>query len=273
VSDEVTRTSLNQDAILLTGKIALITGGGAGIGRGIAVAFAEFGADVALLDINTEAAEQVAALVRAKGRRAMVITADVTDRDAVRAGIERIMVEFGALDILVNNAGGTRPLSLLDMADKQADRRIDLNLTSLFTISQAAAKAMIAGGRGGAIINIASIEGMRGAPMHSVYAACKAGMVNLNRTAALELGEYGIRVNCIAPDLVMTEAMARFTPEALTPRIQKAACRVFSPRPRRQFRRLRRCGDISRLAHVRLRHRCYHQCRRGHLGIERMDPR
>jgi NAD(P)-dependent dehydrogenase (short-subunit alcohol dehydrogenase family) len=227
VSDEVTRTSLNQDAILLTGKIALITGGGAGIGRGIAVAFAEFGADVALLDINTEAAEQVAALVRAKGRRAMVITADVTDRDAVRTGIERIMAEFGALDILVNNAGGTRPVSLLDMTDKQADRRIDLNLTSLFIASQAAAKAMIAGGRGGAIINIASIEGLRGAPMHSVYAACKAGMVNLTRTAALELAEHGIRVNCIAPDVIFTEAMERFSPEALTPEFKRRHASYF----------------------------------------------
>jgi NAD(P)-dependent dehydrogenase (short-subunit alcohol dehydrogenase family) len=227
MSDDVTLTKLNQDAILLTGKIALITGGGAGIGRGIAVAFAEFGADVALLDINTETAEQVAALVREKGRRAIVITADVTDREAVRAAIDRIVVEFGTLDILVNNAGGTRPLSLLDMTDKQADRRIDLNLTSLFTTSQAAAKAMIAGGRGGAIINIASIEGLRGAPMHSIYAACKAGMVNLTRTAALELAEHGIRVNCIAPDVVMTEAMARFNPDALTPAFKKQHASYF----------------------------------------------
>ena len=227
MSDEVTRTSLTPDAILLSGKVALITGGGAGIGRGIAAAFATFGADVALLDINAEAAETVAALVREKGRRAMVITADVTDRDAVRAGIARIMAEFGALDILVNNAGGTRPLSLLDMTDKQADRRIDLNLTSLFTATQAAAKAMIAGGRGGAIINIASIEGQRGAPLHSVYAACKAGMVNLTRTSALELAEHGIRVNCIAPDCVLTEVMARNSPESLTPAFRKQHASYF----------------------------------------------
>lgn len=227
MSGEVTRTSLTPDAILLTGKVALITGGGAGIGRGIAVAFATFGADVVLLDINAEAAEHVAALVREKGRRAMVIVADVTDRAALRAGIARIMTEFGRLDILVNNAGGTRPLSLLDMTDKQADRRIDLNLTSLFTASQAAAQAMIAGGQGGAIINIASIEGQRGAPMHSVYAACKAGMVNLTRTAALELGELGIRVNCIAPDLVLTEAMARNSPEAQSPAFKKSHAGYF----------------------------------------------
>jgi NAD(P)-dependent dehydrogenase (short-subunit alcohol dehydrogenase family) len=227
MSDDVTRTSLTHGAILLTDQVALITGGGAGIGRGIAVGFAEFGADVVLLDINAEAAEHVASLVRAKGRRAAVIAADVTDRAAVRAGIERIMVEFGRLDILVNNAGGTRPLPLLDMADKQADRRIDLNLTSLFTTTQAAAKAMIAGGRGGAIINIASIEGLRAAPGHSVYAACKAAMVNLTRTAALELGEHGIRVNCIAPDVVLTEAMARNSPEALTVAFKKVHASYF----------------------------------------------
>jgi NAD(P)-dependent dehydrogenase (short-subunit alcohol dehydrogenase family) len=227
MSDEVTYTSLSPEAIRLNGKVALITGGGAGIGRGIAMGFAEFGADVAILDINREAADHVAALVRAKGRRALAIVADVTDRDAMRAGIERIMIEFGRLDILVNNAGGTRPLSLLDMTDKQADRRIDLNLTSLFTATQAAAKAMIAGRRGGAIINIASIEGLRGAPMHSVYAACKAGMVNLTRTAALELAEHGIRVNCIAPDVIFTEAMARNSPEALSPAFKKAHAGYF----------------------------------------------
>jgi NAD(P)-dependent dehydrogenase (short-subunit alcohol dehydrogenase family) len=227
MSDDVTRTSLTPDAILLTGKVALITGGGAGIGRGIAVAFAEFGADVALLDIDAEAVEHVAALVRAKGRRAMTITADVTDREAVRAGIDRIVAEFGALDILVNNAGGTRPLSLLTMSDKQLDRRIALNLTSLFTTTQAAAKAMIAGGRGGAIINIASIEGLRAAPLHAAYAAAKAGMVNLTRTAALELGEHGIRVNGIAPDVVMTEAMARNSPQALTQEFQQTHAAYF----------------------------------------------
>src|ERR1700757_2275094 len=106
---DVTRTTLSPDAVLLTDQVALITGGGAGIGRGIAVAFAAFGADVAILDINAEAAEIVAGLVREKGRRAMVITADVTDRAALRAGIDRIVAEFGRLDILVNNAGGTRP--------------------------------------------------------------------------------------------------------------------------------------------------------------------
>jgi NAD(P)-dependent dehydrogenase (short-subunit alcohol dehydrogenase family) len=226
-SDDVTAMALQPGAILLTGKTALITGGGAGIGRGIALGFAAFGADVAILDINAEAAETVASLVRAKGRRAIAITADVTDRAAVRAGIDRIMAELGRLDILVNNAGGTRPLKLLDMSDKQADRRIDLNLTSLFTTTQAAAQAMIAGGRGGAIINIASIEGLRAAPLHSVYAACKAGMVNLTRTAALELAEHNIRVNCIAPDVVMTEAMARNSPLALSPEFKKTHATYF----------------------------------------------
>lgn len=122
---DITAMALSPDSILLAGKVALVTAGGAGIGRGIALGFAEFGADVAVLDIRPEAAEQVAELVREKGRRAMAITADVTDRDAVRAAVDAVMAQFGALDILVNNAGGTWPVKLLDMTDKQVDRRID----------------------------------------------------------------------------------------------------------------------------------------------------
>lgn len=215
MTDAITRTLLTRDAVLLTDRVALVTGGGAGIGRGIAVALAEFGADVAILDIDAEAAERVAALVRDKGRRALSLTADVSDRDALRAAIAHAAAEFGRLDILVNNAGGTRPIPITAITDRQADRQIGLNLKSLIAATQAAAQAMIAGGAGGAIINVASIEGLRAAPSYAVYAACKAGMLNFTRTAALELAEHGIRVNAIAPDLVPTEGMARFAPGIL----------------------------------------------------------
>lgn len=221
MSEQVTKTSLTPADILLTGQVALITGGGAGIGRGIAMGFAEFGADVALLDVDEAAAEKVAALVRAKGRRALTIKADVTDNAAVRGGIARVGAELGRLDILVNNAGGTRPVPLLEMTDRQVERRIALNLTSLFAATRDAAKLMIAGGQGGSVINITSIEGMRAAPLHSAYAAAKAGMVNFTRSAALELAEHGIRVNCIAPDIVFTEVMEKHTPQALSPEYRK----------------------------------------------------
>ncbi len=212
MGEDLSASRLKRDAILLTAKVALVTGGGGGIGRGIALGLAEFGADVAILDIDGAAAEIVAGLVREKGRRALVIAADVSDRDAVRAGVALCVETLGRLDILVNNAGGTRPIKLLDMTDRQADRQIDLNLKNLVATTQAGASAMVAGGAGGAIINVASIEGFRAAPGYSVYAACKAGMINFTRTIALELSEHGIRINTIAPDLVPTEHMARFAP-------------------------------------------------------------
>lgn len=224
----ISRTVLSRDAILLTGQAAIVTGGGAGIGRGIVMGLAEFGADVAVVDIDAEAAERVCALVREKGRRALAIVADVMDRDAVRAAVERTVAEFGRLDVLVNNAGGTRPIKLVEMTDRQADKQIDLNLKSLVAATQAAAKAMIAGGRGGSIVNVASIEGLRAAPGYSVYAACKAGMTNFTRSIALELGEHGIRVNCIAPDLVPTELMARFAP-AIVSDESRAAQAAYIP--------------------------------------------
>ncbi|HEX7853393.1 MAG TPA: SDR family oxidoreductase [Sphingobium sp.] len=209
---DLNRTTLSRSAILLTGKVAVVTGGGAGIGRGIAIAMAEFGADVAIIDIDGAAAAEIATLIRGKGQRAHVIVVDVTDRDAVRASIASTVETLGRLDILVNNVGGTRPIKLIDITDRQADRQIDLNLKSLVAATQAAARAMIDGGEGGSVINIASIESLRAAPSYSVYAACKAGMVSFTRTVALELAEHGIRVNAIAPDLVPTAHMATFAP-------------------------------------------------------------
>jgi NAD(P)-dependent dehydrogenase (short-subunit alcohol dehydrogenase family) len=236
MSDALSRTALTRDAIMLTDRIAVVTGSGAGIGRGIAIGLAEFGADVAIVDIDTAAAETVADLVRAKGRRALAITADMMDRDAARDAIAKVVEELGTVDILVNNVGGTRPIKLIDMTDRQADRQIDLNLKSLVATTQAAAKAMIAGGKGGAIINVASIEGLRAAPHYAVYAACKAGMLNFTRTVALELSEHGIRVNAIAPDLVPTELMARFAPGLLS-EDGKAAQARYIP--------LRRAGNLD----------------------------
>ncbi|CAN7542557.1 glucose 1-dehydrogenase [Phenylobacterium sp. LjRoot219] len=227
MDQDLSRTSLSRDAILLTGQVALVTGGGGGIGRGIALGLAEFGADVAIVDIDGEAAERVAALVREKGRQALVIVADVMDRDAARGAVATALEGLGAVDILVNNAGGTRPIKLVDMTDRQIDRQIDLNLKGLVAITQAAAKAMIARGAGGSIINIASIEGLRAAPTYSVYAACKAGMLNFTRTLALELGEHAIRVNAIAPDLVPTETMARFAPGIVSPEGRAAQARYI----------------------------------------------
>ena len=215
MTDDIARTRLGRDAVLLTDQVAIVTGGGGGIGRGIAIGLAEFDADVAIVDIDDAASQTVADLIRAKGRRAITINANVMDRDAIRAAVDRTVSELGRLDICVNNAGGTRPIRLLDMTDAQADKQIAINLENLVATTQAAARAMVAGGRGGSIINVASIEGMRAAPGYSVYAACKAGMINFTRTAALELGEHGIRVNGIAPDLVPTELMAKFAPAIL----------------------------------------------------------
>ena len=149
MTQSLSHTALSRDAISLGGKVALVTGGGSGIGRGIAIGMAEFGADVAIIDIDADAASEAASRILEKGRRAHVIIADVMDRDAVRSAIAGAVVALGQIDILVNNAGGTRPIKLVDMTDKQADRQIDLNLKSLIATTQAAARAMIAGGRGG----------------------------------------------------------------------------------------------------------------------------
>lgn len=192
------------DRARLDGQAAFVTGGGGGIGRAIALRLAEAGADVAIFDIFPERAEEAAARVREQGRRAIAIAGDVMDSDALRAGIDRVAAEFGGLDILVNNAGGVSARPFLEQSERSMRKHVDINLMSMLVATQAAAKHMVARGKGGAIVNVASIEASRAAPNFAVYAACKAGMLSFTKSMAVELSAHAIRVNCIAPDHTIT---------------------------------------------------------------------
>lgn len=192
------------DRARLDGQAAFVTGGGGGIGRAIALRLAEAGADVAIFDIFPERAEEAAARVREQSRQALPIVGDVMDSDALRAGVDAAAAEFGRLDILVNNAGGVSARPFLEQSERSMRKHIDINLMSMLIATQAAAKHMVDGGRGGAIVNVASIEASRAAPNFAVYAACKAGMLSFTKSMAVELSGHGIRVNCIAPDHTIT---------------------------------------------------------------------
>ncbi len=188
----------------LSGQVALVTGGGAGIGRGIAVALAHAGADVVIAEIDLRRADQTAELVRAAGREALAVPTDVLDTDQVRAAVAAVDDRFGRLDILVNNAGGVSARRFLEQSERSWRRHIDINLVSVLAATSAAVPLMIRGGSGGSIVNVSSIEGTRAAPMFAVYGACKAAMNSFTRTMAVELAEHGIRVNSIGPDMTIT---------------------------------------------------------------------
>ena len=188
----------------LTDQVAIVTGGGAGIGRAIALALASVGADVVIGDIAPERCDETVQRVRESGRRGLAVPTDVTDTQQISNLIGRADQEFGRIDILVNNAGGTRPTPFLQQSERSWRKHIDLNLVSMLAATSAAAPVMIRGGRGGSIINVSSIEASRAAPQFAVYAACKAGMLNFTRTMALELADHRIRVNAIAPDYTVT---------------------------------------------------------------------
>jgi len=200
VARDIEHTTLDPSDILLTGKVAIVTGGGGGIGQGVALGLAKFGCDVAVLDVAPERTELTEQAIARMGGRALGITCDVMDTEALTEAIDRVHGEFGRLDILVNNAGGVRAGPFLTQPAASIRRHAEINLFSTFFATQAAAKHMVAAGHGGSIVNVASIEALRAAPMFAVYAACKAAMVNFTRTMAVELAEHQIRVNCIAPD-------------------------------------------------------------------------
>jgi NAD(P)-dependent dehydrogenase (short-subunit alcohol dehydrogenase family) len=183
----------------LKGMVALVTGAQQGIGKAMALAFAREGADVVVnyLD-DAAAAERVAAEARKSGVRALVAQADVARVEQNQALVARAVAELGGLDVLVNNAGVYPRSPFLDLSEREWDFVLDVNLKGSCFCAQAAARAMIAGGRRGSIINLSS-SSVRGQPRGVHYTASKGGVITMTRTMALELAPHGIRVNAIAP--------------------------------------------------------------------------
>ncbi len=196
------------DRFRLDSKVALITGGGKGIGRGIALAFAEYGADVAVLARRQGDIDAVADEIRARGRQALAISGDVMDDAVIPAALDRVVAELGAIDIMVNNAGGNldrKQHPLLEITLAKWDEQISLNLRHKFFGAQQAAKRMKDGGR---IINIVSIAALRASPGYGAYSTANNGVIAMTRTLAVELGPRRITVNAIAPGVIFTEMLS-----------------------------------------------------------------
>ncbi len=194
----------------LNGKIALVTGAAQGIGRDIALALATDGADVAICDVNLEAAQKTAGDIEAKGRKSLALKANVAASAEVTAMIDQVVEKFGRLDILVNNAGITRDGLILRMKDEDWDLVLDINLKGSFLCTKAALKYM-SKQRGGTIINIASIVGAMGNAGQANYVASKAGLIGLTKTIAREYANRGITANAVAPgfiDTAMTQSLS-----------------------------------------------------------------
>jgi gluconate 5-dehydrogenase len=186
----------------LSGKTAIVTGGGKGIGRQMAQGLAEAGANVVVCARQAGRCEQAASELEQLGIRALGLGCDVRDPDQVQAVVGRTVADFGGVDILVNNAGTVWGASPEDMPLEGWQKVVDVNLTGVFLFSQAAGRAMIAGS-GGAIVNIASVAGLHGAPAEItdtvVYHATKGGVISFTRDLAWKWARHGIRVNAIAP--------------------------------------------------------------------------
>lgn len=203
--------------IMLNGRVAVITGGGAGIGRGIASGMAQFGAKVAIWERDPQTCAATAA-----GLGALGIVTDVREAEQVDAALARTTAELGPVSILVNNAGGVFASPLLDTAENGWDALYRANLRHVLLCTQRVARQLVADGRGGSVISLTSIEGVRAAPGYAAYAAAKAGVINYTRTAAFELARHGIRVNAIAPDITVTEGLQALSPDGMRPELSQA---------------------------------------------------
>ncbi len=205
---------LDPAAARLDGKVVVVTGGGAGIGRGIANGMRVFGAQVAIWerdpDTSAAAAEEVDGLS---------VPTDVRDGEQVDAALATTIERFGTVDVLVNNAGGVFVAPFLQTSENGFDALYRANLKHVLLCTKAVAVHMVEAGHGGAVINITSIEGVRAAPMYAAYAAAKAGVINLTKTLALELAPHDIRVNAIAPDITLTDSLLAIAPSGASERM------------------------------------------------------
>lgn len=187
----------------LQDRVCIVTGAGRGIGKGIAERFLAEGARVWICDMRAESIPETVAELQKLGPAEGGVT-DVARRDQVEVMIAAVVAKWGQLDVVVNNAGGGTGARFLDVTDAEWDQDLDNNLRGTFLCTQIAARQMVAQGTGGSIINIGSTNGLRGQANLAPYGAAKAGVINLSMSAALELGEYGIRVNALCPGTIQS---------------------------------------------------------------------
>jgi glucose 1-dehydrogenase len=197
----------------LEGQVAFVTGGGSGIGRGIALRLAEDGADVCIADIDLEGAEETAELVRSAGRKAQVVQANTASLEQLEKAASACVQALGRLDVVIANAGIARGGSVLDMSAKDWQDQLDVNLTGVFFTVQASARRMVELGNGGRIVCISSLAAELVGPQSWSYSATKAGVRIMVRGWAQELGAHGITVNAIGPGVIDTPLAAMLAGE------------------------------------------------------------
>lgn len=188
----------------LKDKVAIVTGAGSGNGRGIALRLAEEGARITVADVSQTGAEETVAMIAAAGGEALAVRADVSQKEQVEAMVAATVQHFGAVDILVNNAGVETLIPFLDLPEAEWDRVLAVNLKGPFLCTQAAAKEMIKAGRGGKVVNIASINSAVALVGQAHYVSSKGGLLLLTKSLALELAPHNINVNAVGPGVIET---------------------------------------------------------------------
>jgi NAD(P)-dependent dehydrogenase (short-subunit alcohol dehydrogenase family) len=236
----------------IKGKAAIVTGGGSGIGRAIAVRLAREGAAVVVADLDGKRAEGVASEIAALGQQATVVQADATSEDDAARTVKKTIEAYGHIDILVNNAGGaTIATFITNYPVEDWDRTIEINLKSAFLLSREAARAMMER-RQGRIINISSISGKLGESLMGPYCAAKFGVLGLTQVLATELGRYSITVNAVCPGYVYTpgwEKLAQILKGTVSSLADKSLEEIFEIRARSHtaLRRAQTAEDIASL--------------------------
>ena len=200
-----------------TSKVVFVTGSSRGIGAGIAKRFALAGANVALhYNSHKDEALQIEADINKIGRKTIIVRGDISSSKDVEIMFDQVGNKLGVIDVMVNNAGTYPHSDLLKMTEAEWDEMLDINLKGVFLCTQAAARRMVNAGRKGAIVNISSLSAINPAPGHCHYTAAKAGVTMFTKTAALELGRYGIRVNAVGPGLINSPELAQAWPEGVS---------------------------------------------------------